>query len=176
MRGTRRDLLGQYGRDELSLAVEVERPLHADDHIIRGTEADRSTPDDASAFTLHDAAHGRHVEGDWRHGLHGVRRAGGGRDAARRRLWHEEPGGDDDRDDDHRRAVAGKPADGVLVDDDRPRPRQAVADIDHRAREGDRLGLIEAAARARGDEGRELDGRVAPRRDIGDDCACGRVV
>src|SRR3546814_14655002 len=54
---SRRNLLRQDRSDQLSLGVDVERALHADEDVIGRTQADRPAPGKASAFGGHHALH-----------------------------------------------------------------------------------------------------------------------
>src|SRR3546814_1105551 len=64
MGSTRRNLLRQDRSDQLSLGVDVERALHADEDVIGRTQADRPAPGQASAFGGHHALHGLEVKVD----------------------------------------------------------------------------------------------------------------
>ena len=50
MRRSRSDLLGENRGDELSLAVDVERPLDANENIVGRAQSNRAAPNDAAAL------------------------------------------------------------------------------------------------------------------------------
>ena len=147
----------QDGGDHLSLAVEIQRPLDADQDVVGGTQLHRAAPDDAAADLFDDAAHRFDVERHRRQRFHCVSGAGRRGDRARGGFRHGQSGGRDNGHDDRRGAVAGQSADRVFVDDQRPVPGQALADGDHRARQCAGLGGVEPVAGAGSDEGRQLD-------------------
>ena len=164
-------LLRQDRCHQLTLAVEVQRPLDTDQQIVGGTQAHRSAPHDASAFAVDDAAHPRGVERHRRQHFHRVRGTGGRGDRPRRGLGNRQSRRCDDRDDDQGRPVAGQPADAMLVHDHRLRPREPRPHVDHRARQRDRFAGIEPVAGAGGDERGEVQIRILSGDDVAHDLA-----
>jgi len=162
MSRTRRDLLRQDGSNELAFGVNVELPLDAHEDVVGRAQMHGAAPGDAAPFAFDDAPQCRDVELDRRQRFHGVGGAGRGGDGARRGLGHDQPVRGNDRDDDRRRPVAGQAADTMLVDDDRRIPPHPLADIDHGAGQVGGFVLVEGQGGAGGEEGREMDFRVAP--------------
>ncbi|EWS57058.1 hypothetical protein X551_00192 [Methylibium sp. T29] len=152
----------------MSLAVEIERALDADQDVVGRAQPHRAAPDDAGAGALHRASHGGDVEIDRGEHLHRVGGAGRGCDRARRCLGHRQPAGGDDRHDEQRRAVAGQAADAMLVDDQVAAPVEAFAHVDHRPCQRYGLVEVEVVAGTGGDEGRQVQVRVAACGDVAD--------
>ena len=105
--------------------------------------------------------------------LHGVGGARGRGDRARGGLGHQQAAGRGDGDHDRRGAVARQAAHAVLVHDGRAAPVEALARLDHRARDRDRLGGVEQRVGAGGDVSGELDVGIAAVADVADDRARG---
>ena len=98
-------------------------------------------------FPLDDAPDGRRIELDRGHGLHGVGRAGRRCDRARRVFGIVRPSAATIAHDDRRGAIAGKPADAMLVHDDAGRPSQPFAGLDHRMGQREDLLVVERRGR-----------------------------
>jgi hypothetical protein len=130
----------------------------------------RAAPGDAATFGLDHASQGRDIEVYWGERLHRVGRARRRGDCAGRRLGHDEAVRCDDRDDNRGGSIARQPADAVLVYDDRRIPAQAVADLDHGARQVGCLILVKRQGGARRQEGGEMHIGVAAGDNVFDDC------
>jgi hypothetical protein len=70
-------------RDQLTLAVQVERPFHTDQDVVRRAQPNGAAPDHAATGAFHNALDVRHVEVHGRKRFHGVGRAGGRGDGTR---------------------------------------------------------------------------------------------
>jgi hypothetical protein len=163
------DLLREDRRDHLPLRVEAQRPLDRDQNVVGGREPRGAAPRDAAALLAHQATQAVERQLDLGEHLHGVGGAGGRSDRAARGLRDHHAVRRHDRDDEKRGAVAWNAADAMLVDDERLLPVEALAGVDHRAREREHLVPIHLGLPGGDQERADLGLGIAARSDVADD-------
>jgi hypothetical protein len=129
--GASSDLFGEDRSNHLTFAVYFQGALDAYQDVIGRTEVNGAAPGNASALTLYHSVNGDRVEIHRGQRFHRVRRSCRRGDGSRGCFGHGQPQASYDCHDDRRGAVAGKPANGMFVDDDLRVPTQGVAGLDH---------------------------------------------
>ena len=157
-------------------AVELQRPLHADEQIVGRAQPGRAAPDDAATLPLDDPADGRGVQ--LHRGEVSIVSAvpAGEVMALEEVLGIRWPAAAMIGTITSVVRLPGRPPTECLSSTGARRPREPLTHAHHRAGQIDGLPAVQALARAGGEEGSDVDVGVLAGRHVADDLGEGRGV